>query len=471
MSRMETPESSIRNVPLVFGDHFDPILILLAPLYALFPAPQTLLLAQAFLLVLPAGIICLWAYKSGLSPFWGLLLAFFYLGHPGIQGAVNCDFHEIAFAPLFLTAALYFLSRKNWRGYFISIVLLLLVKEEFALWAVAIGIFAVLLGKRFRVGGIAIILGIVYFVVLMKLAMPALNYPGVGYAYGNLYPGFENGFLSGIVNYASNPAAIGAILTQFPEKWWTMALYIAPLLLPLAFCAAAAALFLPAAATRILSSYAYLSYAGLYYNAVFAPLAAAVFIYFLDSPRKSRAGSAIQSKFDKINLSFPIWVISLAMSVNLLYGYNYSYILDPVYNWKSVDHPDTAQMADLIDQIPADASVSASYFLLPHLSQRDNLYVLPRIGDARFVIFDYCESIACNYWPVNAKIMPQIRDFLSASPLFKIKKETRFGIVFERTGDIDAAAKSEMAAFCRRTLEQAELQPIHRKYLLENCLM
>jgi uncharacterized membrane protein len=44
MSRFEAPASTISGYAHIFGDHFSPVLILLAPLYWVAPAPETLLI-------------------------------------------------------------------------------------------------------------------------------------------------------------------------------------------------------------------------------------------------------------------------------------------------------------------------------------------------------------------------------------------------------------------------------------------
>ena len=48
MSRFETPASTISGYSNILGDHFYPILALFAPLYWIAPAPETLIVAQAF---------------------------------------------------------------------------------------------------------------------------------------------------------------------------------------------------------------------------------------------------------------------------------------------------------------------------------------------------------------------------------------------------------------------------------------
>src|SRR5580692_8118369 len=52
-SRFEKPESSLTGLPSILADHFHPALMLLAPLYWIFPKVEILLFVQAVFLVLP----------------------------------------------------------------------------------------------------------------------------------------------------------------------------------------------------------------------------------------------------------------------------------------------------------------------------------------------------------------------------------------------------------------------------------
>src|SRR5262245_31429746 len=60
LSRLEAPASTIRGISNVFGDHFHPAIALLAPLYWIAPAPETLIVAQAALLA--ASVIPVFLY-------------------------------------------------------------------------------------------------------------------------------------------------------------------------------------------------------------------------------------------------------------------------------------------------------------------------------------------------------------------------------------------------------------------------
>ena len=117
------------------GVHTSLVLLLVVPIYALAPAAETLLVLQALVLGLAALPLYLLAQRILEKNFQALLVALLWLTHPAVGGANFYDFHPIAFSPLFLFTAVYFWWCRRWRPFWISIVLLLSVKEELAIIA------------------------------------------------------------------------------------------------------------------------------------------------------------------------------------------------------------------------------------------------------------------------------------------------------------------------------------------------
>jgi uncharacterized membrane protein len=60
LSRLHPPAPTVRTpLPNIFGDHFDPIVLVLVPWYRIFDSPVVLLVAQALLFaaVVPLGFL------------------------------------------------------------------------------------------------------------------------------------------------------------------------------------------------------------------------------------------------------------------------------------------------------------------------------------------------------------------------------------------------------------------------------
>ncbi len=153
----------------VLGDHFSPILALLAPLYWIHDGPATLLVAQSVLLAL--AVVPLWVLarrELGIAAAYAVAGA--YVVSWPIAQAAAFDFHEVAFAPLI--TALLFERLSAWRRgtarsdrlwpLLVIALALLCVKEDMGLLLAGIGVALAVrgplrervLGLGFAVGGL-----------------------------------------------------------------------------------------------------------------------------------------------------------------------------------------------------------------------------------------------------------------------------------------------------------------------------
>jgi len=127
----------------LLGDHFHPILILLGPIWRLFPTPLSLLITQDLLLAVSAWPLTRLA--SRLTNQWvGGALGLVYVLSWGMQGAVAAQFHEVAFAmPMLAYASVAFVERR-WVAVTAWSVPLVLVKEDMGLTVLMIGVAVIL---------------------------------------------------------------------------------------------------------------------------------------------------------------------------------------------------------------------------------------------------------------------------------------------------------------------------------------
>ncbi|WP_433326938.1 DUF2079 domain-containing protein [Spirillospora sp. CA-294931] len=157
-SRFDLPVAMVKGVHNgfgpdfnVLGDHFSPILVLLAPLYWIHDGPGTLLVAQAVLLALASLLI--WRYterRLGAQAAYCAVGA--YAVSWPIAEALNFDFHEVAFIPL-LTALIVERYDAGRRGHAVlAACVLLLVKEDMGLFLVGFGVYLLTLRGQRRVG-------------------------------------------------------------------------------------------------------------------------------------------------------------------------------------------------------------------------------------------------------------------------------------------------------------------------------
>ena len=142
-SRFHAPIVDIRGYHLnLLGDHFHPIIATLAPFFALFPSPVTLLVGQSFLLAVAAVPITRTAVdRLGRKQGWSIGLAYALCW--GLVQAANFDFHEVAFAVPLLAFSLCAYVRGETEKTVLWALPLLLVKEDLALLAPVIMAMAV----------------------------------------------------------------------------------------------------------------------------------------------------------------------------------------------------------------------------------------------------------------------------------------------------------------------------------------
>ncbi len=195
------------NGPIRWATHVEPLLFLIAPLYTLWPDPRTLLWLQVAGLTLTALPLYALA-KHRLHSEWTALvivLAFFLL--PATEAVTLFDFHAVTFAPLFLLSAIYFLDRalaaqgvSFWlwpeeptnvecstlnveRSTFnvlasLFFLLALSTKEDISLHVLMIGLYLLLLRRRWWEGGSLILMGLVWFYVTFQVVIPAFRTGG-----------------------------------------------------------------------------------------------------------------------------------------------------------------------------------------------------------------------------------------------------------------------------------------------------
>lgn len=204
-SRFEAPIVPVKGDGYnLLGDHFHPILVLLGPIWRLFPTPLSLLIVQDLLLAASAWPLTRLACR--LTNAWvGGALGLLYVLSWGLQGAVAAQFHEIAFAvPMLAFASAAFVERR-WRAVAAWSAPLVLVKEDLGLTVMLIGLVIVLVARgqpRTRARGLSLAaFGLAAFIVTIMILLPALN-PNGEWAYGL---GSQDGQAMTVVDLLTRP--------------------------------------------------------------------------------------------------------------------------------------------------------------------------------------------------------------------------------------------------------------------------
>ncbi len=187
-ANLSAPVVDIRGAGFnLLGDHFQPIVSLLAPFFRIFPSAATLLVAQALLAaasVFPVSQLA----REKLGPGPGRAVAVAYGFCWGLQQLAHFDFHEIAFAVPLLAFSLCALVRGQTRAAVAWAVPLVFVKEDQGFTVAAIGIYLIVAGlraggrRRMAAGLFLLIWGFAWSFVAIGLIIPHFN-PGHVYQY------------------------------------------------------------------------------------------------------------------------------------------------------------------------------------------------------------------------------------------------------------------------------------------------
>lgn len=158
--------------------HFNPVLLLFVPFYAISANVIWLTIAQALALSLTAWTIFLLAGRICMSEKIGFLWAIVYLMNPFLLNAAAWDFHGVMLAVPFV--ALGMLAVETERPYllFVSIFFILLCKEHFGVMAVGFGLLWYIRNKSWKPALCLVLIGILHSFMVLGVIMPALSSSG-----------------------------------------------------------------------------------------------------------------------------------------------------------------------------------------------------------------------------------------------------------------------------------------------------
>lgn len=218
--------------------HFDPILVLLSPLYLLYPRAELLLVLQS--VWLGAGVVPVYLLaraRLASRPAAAALAAMFAM-YPALHGANMYEFHSLTLAVPLTLWLLYFLERGAGVGYWITLAAALLVREDVPILMGFVGAYAVLSRqpRLVRAGWLTILVSLCYFVAVKRWAMTSPDIFMTGndayafaFNYEDLIPNHD-GAGGLLVSLLTNPAFVLGVVVAEPKI-----LYLAALFVPLGF--------------------------------------------------------------------------------------------------------------------------------------------------------------------------------------------------------------------------------------------
>lgn len=358
-----------------FAVHFSPVYYLLLPFYMVFRTPAFLLVAQAFVVGLgmfPLRRICL---KLGMSPAMSTAAAILYAVFPTMANGCFYDFHENKFLSVFILYMIYFVLEEKNFGIFAFALATLSVKEDAAIYVMAIALW-MLLTKRKRVTAVAVFaLSVLYFVFACK--MIELSGGSIMMSrLDNYYIDHDGGFIDVIktcffdIGFLIKEVFLGANTETFSEMtyggqkiefiFWTC--------IPLLFMPFASkrtthlVLMIPLLVINLMPEWMYQH--NVNYQYTYGTAALLIVAAFLAISEKPAATAR--------RIMVGALVISLVFSSSLLYSKAGRYV-DRYNSNKEV----FKATEEALETIPLDASVTAYGFFVPQLYYINDLHTSP----------------------------------------------------------------------------------------------
>jgi uncharacterized membrane protein len=426
-AHLHAPVADVRGAGFnLLGDHFSPIVALIAPFFLVAPSPVTLLVAQAALTavsVLPVT----WVAAEKLGRRAGLAIGLAYGLSWGLQQMIDFDFHEIAFAVPLLAFSLAALIRGRYRSAVAWALPLVFVKEDQGFTVAALGVLMIVTSlwspdqpreappgstRAALYGGqLLIVWGIAWSVLSIAVIIPHFN-PAHHYQYWS-----DGGALSPGGHFSA-----GGSIAQFFTAWPTKLQTTLMLLLPTAFIALWSPLsliVLPSIVLRFLATATNFWGTQYHYNATVMTILFLAAVDAIARQRTAHAECSASSKGDTVAGGatapgpFAAWhtavtttidrhgaAAMLAIAVALLFQFPVSNLPNPA-TYRLGPHVADARAA--IARVPDGATVTATLDLLAPLAARTDTFWIGNAGNPNtdYIVFDGTNS---GYEPEPANV-------------------------------------------------------------------
>ncbi|MGC5048744.1 DUF2079 domain-containing protein [Micrococcus porci] len=372
------PLSSVKGVDFnILGDHFHPILALLAPAYWIWPDPRMLGIIMALALCAAAVPVYLTARRR-VSHGWSLAAAGVVLFSWPFQAMVNWDFHEVTLGVPIMAWLVWALDgERPWLALGLGTALLT-VREDMGVTVCALAVvFA--LRRRWVQAGLALVLGLAGYWFATSVAIPHFS-PTGGFGYWQFQAlGPDMG--SSLLTILTRPWEAVAALFDHPLKLALWLLHLVPLLF-LPVLSPLTLLALPILLSRLWNDRLNVWAPVYQYDAILAPI---LMLAALE------AATGLAARFPRVR-RLPQVLLAWAGAVTLA-GTAFLPQVFPFHRTLTGQMTTTQHARDLdqaVGMIPDGVCVEAADNAVPHLTDRTHVGLHGDIGDdlATWMIVD-----------------------------------------------------------------------------------
>lgn len=388
LSRFQEPFITVRGLNY-FGHHVNIITILFVPFYWLGAGPKFLYLAETVIMGLGALPVWLLAKDRFANPWSALVPAGAFLLYPSLEWINWWHFHPDALIITPLIFSWWLASRRKWGWFAFAVTITLSCKEDAALAIFMMGFLIVFENLRtwreassesaaragIIAGFVTITAAIFWWFLCTKLIIPSAN-KGTGPFYGDLFPGFGSGVFEIIGTIITNPARLWHAATQHDCLVYYLKLFVP--VAGLCLLSPVTLIGLPQLMVNVISAHSYTHDIKYHYSAI---ITAAVFIGTVE----------VLGRFSKrkVWLLFGrvVWVrlwllVGGTILITAALWSNRQWSPSPLGKsfrsgiWTTPNEKHQT-VRNALALVPPEAAVTATYYIVPHLTQRKRIYEFP----------------------------------------------------------------------------------------------
>jgi uncharacterized membrane protein len=166
----ELPRTTYRRL----GQHFTPALLIWWPIYRLFPSAATLSVLQAAFATI-SGVLLYALARKHLDPRLSLAIMVSFYGAIAVLNPYLANFHDLGQIPLFVFGLLLAMEYRRWWIFGLLCLAILAVREDSAIALFGVGAYLLASRRHPWIGAGVCALSVGYFVLVTNVLMPAFS--------------------------------------------------------------------------------------------------------------------------------------------------------------------------------------------------------------------------------------------------------------------------------------------------------
>lgn len=412
MSQHFTPDTTLEFGESVshFAVHFSPIFYLYLPFYMVIPAPVTLYVLQTAAVLSAVIPLSKLAKSKGLSGGMTVVVCLLFCLFPALIGGAAGGFHEYALLVPTLLWLIWALEEKKLWAVITFGMLCLCLRETAAVYLAALGLYWLVshgFAKENQYKNQDRVLGLSLFgvsLVYLTAALTILTYVGQGTLitrFSNITGIYNTTFGTLIKEILVNPA-----LVLYEVLTTSKLLFVLCLLLPLGVLPFAAKkrsaliLLAPLVILNLLSDFSY--HIRFDYPYALGSIAFLFYMILLTLGELQKSSETPVEATVKLG-RFVAVAFCFTLIVGAYRGANDAYQFEYLFSGTR----ELAVITEALEQIPEDASVTASGRFLASLANREEIYTLSHKQNTEYVVLDLREE--WNQMSDAAKVLESYR--------------------------------------------------------------